>query len=82
MECVNVVLENFSSISPIVKDQLLTLGNSIGRFDVDGQVKGMESVRHECERNLQLLQDNRENRLRNYQTLGLCAGAALAILLV
>ena len=82
VECVNVVLENFSSISPIVKDQLLTLGNSIGRFDVDGQVKGMESVRHECERNLQLLRDNRENRLRSYQTLGLCAGAALAILLV
>ena len=29
---------------------------------------------------LSRLETNRENRLRSYQTLGLCAGAALAIL--
>lgn len=81
-ECIDIVLENNSSIPPITKSQLMALRNSLGRFDIDGQMNGMEAVRQECERNLLLLRDNRENRLRSYQTLGLCAGAALAILLV
>ena len=81
-ECIDIVLENNSSIPPIAKSQLMALRNSLGRFDIDGQMNGMEAVRQECERNLLLLRDNRENRLRSYQTLGLCAGAALAILLV
>ena len=76
------MLENNSSIPPIAKSQLMALRNSLGRFDIDGQMSGMEAVRQECERNLLLLRNNRENRLRSYQTLGLCAGAALAILLV
>lgn len=58
------------------------LGKSLGRFDLDGQLKGLESVRQECRRNLNELMQNRDVRLRNYQTLGLCAGAALAILLI
>ena len=58
------------------------LGNSLGRFDVDGQVQELEAVRAFCRRELEGLSQNREQRLRSYQTLGLCAGAALAILFV
>lgn len=61
---------------------LLMLGNSLGRFDLDGQIKGLEAVRGECRRHLEGLSHNREARLRSYQTLGICAGAALAILFV
>lgn len=61
---------------------LLQLGNSLGRFDLDGQIKGLEAVRGECRRNLENLALNRDARLRSYQTLGLCAGAALAILFI
>lgn len=56
------------------------LGQTLGRFDLPGQLKGLESVRAVCRRRLEELTTNREPRLRSYQTLGICAGAALAIL--
>lgn len=58
------------------------MGSSLGRFDMEGQVKGLEVVRIYCRRELDAMTCNRETRLRSYQTLGLCAGAALAILFV
>ena len=60
----------------------LMLGQNLGRFDLQGQLKGMEMVRNFCDRELEAMGKNREERLRSYQTLGLCAGAALAILFV
>lgn len=58
------------------------LGVSLGRFNLEGQMKSLEAVREKCREDLRSFTDNREQRLRNYQTLSLCAGAALAILLV
>ena len=58
------------------------LGSTLGRFDLEGQIQGLETVRAFCRRELETLSRNRESRLRSYQTLGLCAGAALAILFV
>lgn len=80
--CMNAVLNRVKGIPPITGKELEMLGKSIGRFDLEGQIKGLEAVRQDCKRNLELLSCNRENRLRSYQTLGLCAGAALAILFV
>lgn len=64
------------------RDNLLTLGRSMGRFDLTGQLNALESVRSGCRRDLEGFTANRDVRLRNYQTLGLCAGAALAIILI
>lgn len=58
------------------------LGKTLGRFDVEGQIRGMEAVRQDCRRSLSELASGREARLRSYQTLGLCAGAALVILFI
>lgn len=80
--CMAAALKNCKDVPPITRKELELLGKSIGRFDLDGQIKGLEAVRQDCRRNLQELGNNRENRLRSYQTLGLCAGAALAILFV
>ena len=65
-----------------LQEGLLLLGQNLGRFDLEGQLKGMEMVRTYCDLELEALGKNREERLRSYQTLGLCAGAALAILFV
>jgi hypothetical protein len=54
----------------------------MGKFDIDGQINGLEAVRSLCRRMLDELTSGREVRLRNYQTLGLCAGAALVILFI
>ena len=65
-----------------VQEGFRKLGTSLGRFDLEGQIKGLQQVRDDCRRELENMSLNREERLRSYQTLGLCAGAALAILFV
>ena len=80
--CMQSVLEKKTNVPPLTMEGLLLLGKSIGRFDIDGQMKGLEAVRQDCRRKLENLSYNRDARLRSYQTLGLCAGAALSILFV
>ena len=63
-------------------EALTLLGKSLGRFDLEGQLQGIESVRSHCRRELTVLEAGRDQRIRGYQTLGVCAGAALAILFV
>lgn len=79
--CMNIALEN-GDLPPKARDQLQILGTSLGRFDMEGQMKSLESVRASCRRTLDSLTADRDSRLRNYQTLSLCTGAALAILLI
>lgn len=78
--CMRAVVEKFSKLPASVRKNLLTLGASLGRFDLQGQLKGLEGVRVQCRNDLDALEKNRDVRLRSYQTLGLCAGCALAIL--
>ena len=80
--CMSAALDKSKNVPTTVQQELILLGNSIGRFDLDGQLKGLEAVRQDCRRNLEILGNNQEARLRSYQTLGLCAGAALAILFI
>ena len=80
--CIATAMAAAESIPGKTQKCLLQLGNSLGRFDLDGQIRGLEAVRGECRRNLEDLSVNRDVRLRSYQTLGICAGAALAILFI
>lgn len=80
--CMAAALEKTPNIPTITKSELELLGKTIGRFDLDGQLKGLEAVRQDCRRHLDSLGTNREQRLRSYQTLGICAGAALVILFI
>ena len=61
---------------------LLELGHSFGKFDLQGQLTGIKTVRQSCEKELEVLDSGKLLRIRNYQTLGICAGAALAIILL
>lgn len=79
--CLTSSLEG-SQLSPRTRDVLQQFGTTLGRFDLEGQMKGLEESRAMCRRQLDELTENRDVRLRNYQTLSLCAGAALAILLI
>lgn len=80
--CMISALQKVGKLPPLTREELLFLGRTIGRFDMEGQLKGLEAVRQECRRRVEDLSQNRDMRLRSYQTLGLCAGAALAILFV
>ncbi len=80
--CMEAVLSETQNIPDVVKDKLLLLGNSLGRFDLTGQLSGLEAVAQLCKRELDGLLLNRDARLRSYATLGLCAGVALVILFI
>ena len=78
--CVRAVTRKMPELPREVSAQLLELGNSLGRFDLPGQLRGLRSAQSRCRLSLEALRTNRDSRLRSYETLGLCAGAALAIL--
>lgn len=80
--CMDVALAVSQPLPAQTRKNLELLGNSLGRFDLEGQLKGLESLRDSCRRDLSAVEKDRDVHLRSYQTLGLCAGAALAILLI
>ena len=65
-----------------IQEAVCLLGSTLGCFDLEGQLCGIESVRSYCRSQIEEMSQGRDARLRSYETLGLCAGAALAILLV
>ena len=80
--CMLVALEKANVSDPHIYGALQELGNSFGRFDVDGQVRGLKRIREKCELDYKVLLEKKKNYLYSYQTLGLCAGAAIVILFV
>ena len=80
--CMETVLVRYSLLPGSVRQVLTELGRSLGRYDLNGQLRELQVVRENCGQALTRHTEERENRIRSYQTLGLCAGAALAILLL
>ena len=80
--CMDAVTTAIGKLPDRVDKALMILGASLGQFDVQGQLQSLEAARTHCRTQLEVMADNRETRLRSYQTLGICAGAALVILLV
>lgn len=80
--CVRAAVAGMGTLPNRVRKAFEILGASLGRFDAEGQIRGLEAVRAYCRSELELMTANRDVRLRSYQTLGLCAGAAIAILFV
>lgn len=64
-----------------VRKNMRQLAQHLGRFDLDGQLQGLEAVRQQCRKDLQEMESDSMQRLRSYQTLALCAGIGLAIIL-
>ena len=80
--CMNAAMYPVKEISRHTAEHLKMLGQSLGRFDLEGQLKGLEAVRNSARKKLEDISKDRDIRLRSYQTLGLCAGAALVILFI
>ena len=80
--CMASVLDRIGILYEPVVRILREFSSSMGKFDMNGQVNALENARQQCRDQLEQLQMGRDNRLRSYQTLGLCTGAAIAILFV
>ncbi len=79
--CMAAAIRRSGQVPPKVRSLLMLLGETLGRFDLAGQLQELEAIRRDCEGQLQAISKNQETRLRSYTTLGLCAGAAAVILL-
>lgn len=80
--CLGVVLESDRSLPPKTRKLLQLLGASLGRFDLDGQLRELACVNGECQRVLSEHCENQDKRLRSFRAMGVCVGAVLAILLL
>ena len=80
--CMYAALSRNEHLPPAAAEAMRMLGTSLGRFDLQGQLQGLEQVRVFCRGALDQMACGRDQRIRGYQTLGVCAGAALAILFV
>ena len=80
--CMNAVMGRVPDLPDPIQSIILNLGYCLGRFDLEGQLSDLDMVKRQCQDKLKQLQFNCDTRLRTYQTLGLCAGAALVILFI
>lgn len=80
--CMKAAIQKSRNTCNDVTEFLNELGCSFGKFDLEGQLSGIDAVRKKCTQKLQVLEKDKDIRIRNYQTLGICAGVALAILLI
>lgn len=80
--CMRVVLQTAKDLPSSVFMCLQSLGRCLGGFDLQGQLMQLEAVINTCSRYLTELNQQKEDRIRQYQTLGICAGVTLAILLI
>ena len=79
--CMNDIVSR-AEIPRTLRRCLKDLGRCLGRFDLEGQIEGLQSVEVRCNRELEVLNENGKEQIRSYQTLAICAGAGLAILLI
>ena len=80
--CMYAAIHKTGEIPAGVRRLLIRLGNGLGQFDLPGQLRELHAVRDRCQESLARIRNNREEQLRCCQTLGVCAGAALAVILI
>ena len=81
-DCVNSVLWRNPALPGKLRCILLELGNTLGTFDLSGQLRGIRLCQEDCSRELDTINRHLREQIRSYRLLGCCAGAALAILLL
>lgn len=79
--CVTHALKKVPAIPKYAASQIQALGQTLGRFDLSGQVTALHQCKQACLGQLEVLEHHQPQRLRSYKTIGFCAGVALAIIL-
>ena len=80
--CMDLALREQDQLPSNVRAILEELGCTLGYFDLQGQLNRIAWVKGECEKQLKRITEEKQGKLKTYQTLGLCAGAMLAVLLI
>ena len=80
--CVALVLARDRELPEVCRGILSQLGKTLGQLDLSGQLRGLAAAQETCRKELERVEASKAGRLRCYRALGICAGAALAILLL
>lgn len=80
--CVEAALDRAPKMTKITGECLGEIGKNLGKFDFDGQISSFEASRAFCRQRLEEHCAGKDEQRRSYQTLGICAGAALVIILI
>lgn len=78
--CMSLALTE--EIPPAVRSLLVFLGDSLGRYDLSGQLEGLQAAETACRSREEELRQEQDTKLHSFRILGFCAGIALAVLLV
>lgn len=78
--CIKAAITKRKDIPVYTMRAFQNLEGCLGAFDTETQLKALAAVRQECRFELDTLAKNQHNRVHSYQVLGVCAGAAVAIL--
>jgi stage III sporulation protein AB len=76
------VLQRHADIGKSVHQVLQELVKSLGEFDLQGQMEQLRAVQALCQLLLQQHRMERDGKIRCYKTVGICAGVALAVILL
>lgn len=79
-ECIHAAIAKRKDLSLRMQNIFKNLSCFLGAFDKEIQLKALMTVRQEVRLELEALTSNQQNRTHSYQVLGVCAGAAIAIL--
>lgn len=79
--CLAVVLARESGLPKSVRDSMTDLSHSLGKFDLDGQLQGLEYMLEHLKEKLLLLEQDKTLKVQLARTVGICAGIGLAIIL-
>ena len=80
--CMNAALCAVKNIPKCAAFHLSQLGSTLGRFDLENQIRSLEAAEALCKQELEHMRSGMDVRIRNYRTLSLCAGTALVIILL
>ena len=80
--CVALTLARDRELPEACRSLLSQLGKSLGQLAMPGHNRAMPAEKEDSRKNMDRVEAEKAGRLRCYRALGLCAGAALAILLL
>lgn len=80
--CMQAVLSSMPQLTGSSRRVFWELGQTLGKFDMEGQLTGLEYIKNLCDLEIETLYKKRDDRMRSYHTLGFCAGIAIAVLFV
>lgn len=79
--CMETALASVEKLPEKLEKHLKDFGASVGTLDINGQLDALHALSERCKQDVNAMEQQKQNRLQNYKTFGICAGIALVILL-